>query len=196
VEGSPERAAERIRFLRTLRAVRRFDGRLIPDEVLADVLEVARWTGSAKNRQPWELVVVEDRESMRALSRSGDFAGHLAEAPLGVVLLMAGEGGVRTTAVDEGRLAQNLMLAAWAHGVGSCIATVWSDREEAAKAVIGAPDATTVRTILSLGYPADPSARFLSAGSGRTAVPVGRKPLDELVHYERYGERARRGLAG
>jgi nitroreductase len=191
VDGSPAAAAERIAFLRTLRAVRRFDDRPIPDDVLADVLAVARWTGSAKNRQPWELVVVEDREALQALSRSGDFAGHLAGAPLGIVLLMASEGGVRTTAVDEGRLAQNLMLASWAHGVGSCIATVWSEREDAAKAVIGAPAGTTVRTILSLGYPADPSARFLSAGSGRPSVPIGRKPLDELVHYERYGERER-----
>jgi nitroreductase len=186
-----DEAAARIAFLRSLRAVRRFADRPVPDDVLADVLEVARWTGSAKNRQPWELVVVEDRASLQALSTSGDFAGHVARAPLAIALLMASEGGVRTTAVDEGRLAQNLMLAAWAHGVGTCIATVWSEREAAAKAVLGAPDDRTLRTILSVGYPEDEEARFLSAGAGRPAIPLGRKPLDELVHYERYGRRRR-----
>jgi nitroreductase len=108
---------------------------------------------------------------------------------------MASEGGVRTTAVDEGRLAQNLMLAAWAHGVGSCVATVWGDREAGAKAVLGAPDDRTLRTILSMGYPADEQARFVSAGPGRPIVPVGRKPLDELVSYERYGRRTRLGAS-
>lgn len=48
-------------FLRTLRAVRRFSARPIPEDVLLGIIEVARWTGSAKNIQPWELVVVEDR---------------------------------------------------------------------------------------------------------------------------------------
>jgi nitroreductase len=186
-------AADRIDFLRTMRAVRRYADRPVPDDALADVLEVARWTGSAKNRQPWELVVVEDRATLQALSTSGDFAGHLAGAPLGLVLLMTAEGpGVRTTGLDEGRLAQNLMLAAWAHGLGSCIATVWSDREAAAKEVVGAPPDRTLRTILSVGYPEDAQARFLSAGPGRPAIPVGRKGLDEVVSYERHGRRTRR----
>jgi nitroreductase len=183
--------AEGIALLRTLRAVRRFAPQRVPDAVLHDVLVVARWTGSAKNRQPWELLVVEDRDTLRALSGSGDFAGHLATAPLAVALLMRGEGVARTTAMDEGRLAQNVMLAAWAHGVGSCIATVWSDREAAAREAIGVPEELTLRTIVSIGYPADEQARFLSAG--RPAVPTGRKPLAELVHYERYGRRERGG---
>jgi nitroreductase len=178
-----------IALLRTLRAVRRFRPERVPDAVLRDVLEVARWTGSAKNRQPWELLVVEDPETLRALSGSGDFAGHLASAPLAIALLMRGEGVARTTAMDEGRLAQNVMLAAWAHGVGSCIATVWSDREAAARSAIGVPDALAVRTIISIGYPADQRARFL--GPGSPTVPVGRRSLDDLVHYERYGRRER-----
>ncbi len=51
-----------IELLHTLRAVRHFSAHAIPDAVLQDLLEVARWTGSAKNTQPWELVVITDRD--------------------------------------------------------------------------------------------------------------------------------------
>ena len=51
-------------FLRSLRAVRRFSPQAIPDDVLLDVLDVARWTGSSKNTQPWHLIVVRDRETL------------------------------------------------------------------------------------------------------------------------------------
>jgi len=56
-----------------------------------DILEVARWSGSASNRQPWEILVVRDEETLRALSEVRGYADHLAGAPLGIVLVMAGE---------------------------------------------------------------------------------------------------------
>ena len=100
-------------FLRSLRAVRRYADRPVPDDVLLDLLDVARWTGSAKNTQPWELLVVRDRATLAELAGCGPYAGHLAGAAAAIVLLM--QDGQRR--FDEDRLAQNLMLAAWAHGV-------------------------------------------------------------------------------
>ncbi len=99
-----------IELLRTLRAVRRFAAQPIPDAVLHDLLEVARWTGSAKNTQPWELVVITDRQLLVQLARFGQYAGHLAGAPLAIALLM----DHATQVFDAGRLAQNIMVAAWA----------------------------------------------------------------------------------
>ena len=109
-------AADLISFLRSLRAVRRFRPDPVPQEVVDDILEVARWSGSASNRQPWDLVVIRDRETLGALARLEGYAGHLAGAPLGIVLVMAGERATQET-YDEGRLAERVMLAAWAHGV-------------------------------------------------------------------------------
>jgi nitroreductase len=174
------------RFIRDLRAVRRFDPRPVPDDVLADVLETARWTGSAKNAQPWHLVVVRERATLERLSRLGRYAGHVAEAPLAVVLVMAERS--RSRSFDEGRLSQNLQLAAWAHGVGSCVATLFpEENEDAACDLLGAPAGSGIRTVVSLGYPADERARFLSSTPElKSEVPLGRKPLAELVSYERY----------
>ena len=165
----------------------------VPEDVLADVLEVVRWTGSAKNRQPWELVVVRSRETLERLSRLGRFAGHLAKAPLAVALVMDGSSGSANVFFDEGRLAERMMLAAWAHGVGSCVATLFPDGNvRAAGELLGLPAGLSARTVVSLGYPADADARFLrSTPLLSTVVPVGRKPLSELVSWEAYGQRER-----
>lgn len=178
---------EPTQLLRSLRAVRRFLPEPIPADVLQDIVEVARWTGSSRNSQPWELVLVRRQDVREQLSTLGQYAGHLVGAPVAVVLVMDGP----ANAFDAGRLAQNVMLAAWAHGVGSCIASLFpEENERRAKDLLGVPADRWLRTAISLGYPADAQARRLSATPGlRTLVPLGRKPLHHLVSWDRYGRR-------
>jgi nitroreductase len=175
------------RFLRGLRAVRRFDPRPVPDDVLADILEIARWTGSAKNAQPWHLVVVTDRETLERLSRLAPFGDHVARAPAAIAVVMSERS--RSRSFDEGRITERIMLAAWAHEIGSCIATLFpEEREDEAIVLLGAPAGSGLRTVVSLGYPADHMARSLSSTPYlRGVVPVGRKPVEEVVSFERYG---------
>lgn len=165
-----------IAFLRGLRAVRSFRPDPVPREVVDDILEVARWSGSAGNAQPWEILVVRDRDTLRALASFEGYAGHLAGAPLGIVLVMAGERRERET-YDEGRLAERIMLAAHAHGVGSSIGWIVGSGRDAARDLLGIPEAMMVRTAISLGYP---EARRSGRGQAR-------KPLGDIVHEERYG---------
>jgi nitroreductase len=174
-------SADLIAFLRSLRAIRSFRPDPVPRQVVDDVLEVARWSGSASNRQPWELVVIRDRETLGELSRLEGYAGHLGEAPLGIVLVMVGERAAQET-YDEGRLAERVMLAAWAYGVGSSVGWLVGDGRSAAKEILGIPESRTVRTVISLGYP-DEAARRRRTGPAR-------KPLPEIVHEERYGRQA------
>lgn len=173
-------AKDRIAFLRGLRAVRSFRPDPIPREVVDDLLEVARWSGSASNRQPWELVVIRDRETLRALARVEGYAGHLSSAALGIVPVMAGQRAEQET-FDEGRLCERIMLAAFAYGVGSSIGWFVGDGVAAAKEIVGAPEERRVRTAISLGYP-DDEARRTRARRGQA-----RKPLSEIVREERYG---------
>ena len=79
---------------------------------------------------------------------------------------------------DAGLAAENMMLAAWELGVGSCPATVYD--QSIARAVLGFPEDRHCGYVLSFGYPADPAdlARAPKAG--------GRKPLDAVVHRERW----------
>lgn len=169
--------------IRRLRAVRQFSSRDIPDDVLGDILEVGRWTGSSKNSQPWDLIVVRDRETLKALATYGQFAGHIAGARVGIALVMHADD--IWTNMDEGRLAQNLMLAAWAHGIGSCIGSIYpAGNEQRARDRLGIPKGRFVRTVLSLGYPADSA---VGRPPRPAKVPRGRRPLADLVSWERFG---------
>jgi nitroreductase len=173
------------KLIKSLRSVRQFSDQEIPDDVLRDILDAARWTGSAKNTQPWELTVVKNHETLAALSKCGQFAGHLAGAKLAIALVMLDDAA--SAMIDEGRLAQNLMLAAWAHGVGSCIASIFpKENEQRARELLGIPDNLHLRTALSLGYPASPQALRLPPNA---PLPRGRRPLNEMVSWERFGTR-------
>jgi nitroreductase len=170
-------------LIKSLRAVRQFSDQEIPDDILRDVLDDARWTGSAKNTQPWDLVVVRNRETLKALAKCGQFAGHLVGAKLAIALVMREDD--LWTAMDEGRLMQNLMLAAWAHGVGSCIASIFPyANERRARELLGIPEHLHLRTVLSIGYPASPEALRLPPNA---PLPRGRRPLDDVVSWERFG---------
>jgi nitroreductase len=168
-------------FLRTLRQVRRFTDEPVPDDALHDVLQVARWTGSAVNRQPWEFVVVRDRATLRALAEAYPNAGHVGEAAAAIVIVMAGKRSGE--AYDEGRLAERILLAARARGLGAGIGWLGNDgTAEEAKRILGIPEERFVRTAVSLGYPAE--------GAVPSKAGPGRRPLSELVHEERYTARA------
>jgi nitroreductase len=182
-----EQAKQLTAFLRSLRAVRRFSSRAIDDDVLLDILEVARWTGSSKNTQPWHLIVVRDRNVLAELATCGPFAGHLRGAQMAIALVM--EDANRR--FDEGRLAQNVMLAAWAHGVGSCIGSLYPQANtERARRLLDVPAKRWLHTAISLGYPADERALRLSADrGGLSGVPIGRAELPDFVSWERFGER-------
>lgn len=183
------RTEDPVRFLRSLRTVRRYADRPIDRAVLDEILEVGRWTGSGKNRQPWEVVLVQDRTVLSELARCGGFASHLAEAAMATVLVMADA----TRQFDEGRLAHNLMLAAWAHGIGSCMSTFSSEADvQRGRELLGVPESRWMRHSIAFGYPED----RLSADGKRSCqlptgiAPGGRKPMDSFVHWERFGNSA------
>ncbi len=179
--GTNETAQERIAFLRGLRAVRYFRPDPVPQEVLDAILDVARWSGSASNQQPWELVIVRDREMLAALAQSEGYASHLAQAAVGIILVMSGAADRYDQATyDEGRLSERIMLAASAYGVGSCIGWFVGRGGATVKSFLGIPQDRLVRTAISLGYPDEEALR------ARPKPAQARKPLAAIVHEERF----------
>lgn len=172
---------EQIAFLRGLRQIRQLRPDPVPEAALLDILEVARWSGSARNIQPWDLLVVRDRGKLQALgSIEGGHAQHLMNAGLGIALVMSGDPTLppEFDTYDEGRLSERIMLAAAAHGLGSAIGWFRDASAEAAKRLLGIPSKRLLRTVVSIGY-VDETAR---AQRQRPAQP--RKALAEIVHHE------------
>jgi nitroreductase len=147
------------------REVREYTDAPIPPEIVHRILDAGRLSGSSQNTQQWEFVIVSDHE---ALSKAVYAPGNVLGATLVVALAGA------AFPLDMGRAAQNMMLAAWNDGVGSCPNGI-SDAE-LAEQIVGAP----VRIILTFGYPAkprDPNAHTAEEWSARAK----RKPFDEVV---------------
>jgi nitroreductase len=138
----------------------------IPDDVVHRILDAGRLSGSSRNTQRWEFVVVESAKEKLA---EAVYAPANVQTATLVVAICGAAGGV-----DVGRCAQNMMLAAWNDLVTSCPNGIRDP--DAAAAICGAE----VKMILSFGYPArprDPASRSAEEWSARAK----RKPLDELV---------------
>jgi nitroreductase len=163
------------------RVVRRFADRPLEDDHLEHILRAGRRANSSKNQQRWAFIVCRDRDHLRRLAEVGPWAGHLAGAAVGIALVTPAPS--RTDAplsvmFDLGMAADSMVLVAWELGIGSVPATVY--RQDLARELLGYPEDHHCEFLLSFGYPADPGelTRPLKAG--------GRRPLDEIVHEERW----------
>jgi nitroreductase len=167
--------------IRTKRMVREFDDRPLAAEQLEQILDAGRHAGSSKNKQRWDFVVVEDRATLLRLAEVGPFAGHIGGAAAAVALVTPdphAPGASLSLTWDSGLAAENMLLAAWELGIGSCPATVYD--EPKARGILGYPDDRFCGYVLSFGYPKDPAALTAPPKAG------GRRSLDDVVHRERW----------
>ena len=163
----------------SLRSVRQFDlSRPIDEAALHRILQAGRMSGSSKDSQPWWFIVVQERATLQALARTGDYAQHLASAAFAIAIVF--DPKFYRGEFDSGRTAQNMMLAAWNDGLGSCIASM--HREDDCKATLGVPQELRLQHIISFGYPL-PVEQTIPAAPRRR-----RKPLDEIVMQERWSK--------
>ena len=167
--------------IRRVSQIRQYSSEPVPDDVVDQLLELARWTGSAKNSQPWRFIVIRDKERLKKLAALRPPIGWLASAPLGIAIVI-GDVEPMFGAYDEGRLTERLMTGATMLGYGAGTAWFGGPTQDAeAKRILGIPDGMTARQIVLVGRP-------ISNKDPRPSGPArGRKPLSELVSYDRWG---------
>ena len=159
--------------VRTVLAVRKYQDKPIPKEVLRQIVEAGHLTGSASNKQPWNFIVVEDKAKLRELGALARTGSYIAQAGAAIVVAIEHN----PFAISDGsRAIQSMILTAWSAGVGSN--WVGFVGMEGIKPVFGIPDELDVLAILPLGYPVD------KIGRGKKK----RKPLAEVAHAERFGK--------
>ncbi len=160
--------------VRTVLAVREFQSKPVPDSVIHRVIESARLTGSSQNGQPWDFVVVQNRETLvklGSLVRSGPYNAQAAFAVV-VAIDKSSPFGIS----EASRAIQSMVLTAWSEGIGSNW-TGWVGMTEVAS-LLGVPENLDVIAVVPFGYPAQV----------RTMGRKRRKNLSEVAHRERFGQ--------
>jgi nitroreductase len=175
-----QQSGDLIKFLRSLRAVREYTAEPISDDAVSDILEVARWSGSASNKQPTELVVVRDDKIKQQLAEAG--VRPAAGAALAFVIVTPGNSETNHLEVfDDGRLVERLLLAAKAHGLGSNVGSLKGDGPNVIKRALGIPAERRVWSVVTVGHTDEEARKARAAGPAR-----GRKPPAEFVHWDRF----------
>jgi len=102
--------------VRTVLAVRNYQDKPVPPDVVRRIVEAGRLTASSRNGQPWHFIVVENRDTLRQLGALARTGPYIAQAPLAIVVAIA---KTEFAVSDASRAIQSMILAAWSEGVGS-----------------------------------------------------------------------------
>jgi len=159
--------------VRTALAVRAYQDKLVPPDIIRRIVDGGRLTGSSRNGQPWHFIVVEDRDTLRQLGALAKTGSYIAQAPLAIVVAIE---NTRTAVADASRAIQSMILTAWSEGIGSNWVGFLELTE--VKSLLGIPEDLDVLAIVPFGYPAR------SYGRGKKQ----RKPLAQVAHRGRFGQ--------
>lgn len=165
--------------IRARRNVREFEDTAVSTDDLDRILEAGRRAPSAKNTQPWDFVVVTDREQLERLSGVWQGAWHVAGAPAAIAFVMPRFETERQWNIawfDLGHAVMSMMVMAADLGLGTGHASVMD--QDLAREILGFPADRYCAMLLSVGRPAD-----------RPIAPLNkpnRRPFDEVVHRGRW----------
>ena len=154
------------------RSIRRYEQKEIPKVILDKILEAGRQAPSAANKQPWHFIVLTDSEIKKELSK-GLFNRFIKDAPVAIVGcahkdLIAGKWSSVSTTIAL----QNMVVAAWAMGVGSC--WIGDFNEEKVKRLLSISESWKIVALISFGYPAE------------KPQPRKKKPFEEIVGFNKF----------
>jgi nitroreductase len=161
------------------RNVRSFEDRPLAEEDLDRILEAGRRSPSSQNWQPWDFVLVTDREQLEELSKVWRGAGHVADSAATIALVLPATDDDRRNRIaqyDLGQATAAMQIEAADRGIGSGHSAIGD--QDRARRILGLPTDRYVAYLLDLGYPAD-----------RPLKPIhhpNRRPLAEVVHRGRW----------
>jgi nitroreductase len=171
-----------VRPLLQTRQVREFTAEPPTDAELETITDVARWSGSSTNEQPWRFILVRDRATIQALAdlaMPSTRALQTATAAV-VIAVLADRARQVGRAYDEGRAAERMLVAAGMLGLGAGIVWLGTSVRETARAMLGVPEDRQVRTIIAIGHPTAAARR------PKSAPGEARLPREETVFEERW----------
>jgi len=175
-------AQDRVRPLLRTRQVREFTDQPIAPADVDALADVARWSGSSSNEQPWRFIVIRDAGILRRLAETCQPQTRplaTATAAIAIVLPDEKERAV-SRAYDEGRAAERVLVAASMLDLGGGVSWIISDARAAVREILGIPADRFVRTIIALGHPTEGARR------PKSAPGQARLPREQVVFEERW----------
>jgi nitroreductase len=181
------------------RSIRQFRPEPISQDILRDVVNAGRLAPSAANRQPLEFIVVDEESRRGEIYPCLKWAGYIApdgnpkpgqEPQAYVVVLVNTEIRGKGFEWDSGAAIENMILAAWEKGIGSCwIISVDKDR---VKTLLNVPAVYKVDSVIALGYPAEApvteelkdSVEYWKDGEGCLHIP--KRKLEDVIHFNEF----------
>ena len=155
--------------IRKRRSVRKYTGEPIPREDLKKIVDAGRLAATGSNRQPWDFIVVTDREMIERLKVAAEWM-EKAAAIIAVVM----DPSSRWWVEDGSAAVENMLIASTALGYGSCWLEGYTlPREEEFKELLGVPKEKRLLTLIPIGVPVE-------------WPTIKKKPLEEVLHWERY----------
>jgi nitroreductase len=181
------------------RSIRQFKPESVPRKILEKLINAARLAPSAANLQPLEYVIVDQTELCQKIFPCLKWAGYIVpegnpkpgQEPTAYIVILANT-DIKSKRYewDSGAAIENIILAAWEKGVGSCwLISVDKDR---VRKILGIPAECEIDSVLALGYPAEKpviedlvnSVKYWKDGEGQLHVPKRR--LEDVIHFNRY----------
>jgi nitroreductase len=180
----PASARETLRPLRRARQVREFTDEPLTEDELTAITDVARWSGSSRNTQPWRFVVIRDPATIARLEAVGLPQTRSLKTATAVIAIVLPDDHDRriSHAYDDGRVAERILIAAGMLDRAAGIAWVRPDVMPAVREIIGLPNDRMVRTLMALGHPS------AEARQPKSAPGQARLPRDEVVFEGRLPE--------
>ena len=163
-----------LELLKIRRSVRVFQNKDIPKEELEKIVDAARFAPSARNLQPWEFVVVTDKNKLAELADLGQNAGFMAHSSACIAVFCV---DTHYFLEDGSSATCNILLAAAALGIGSC--WIAGDKKpycQRVNALLNAPSGMKLISLIALGYPQEEN----------TFKIVEKRGLKELLHWEKF----------
>jgi len=168
--------------IKNRRSVRKYKPELVPEGLVQKILEAAVWAPSASNIQPWNFIVIKDEKVLDMVRKISP--GYFGDATLAILVCsdkerahkLGGElGRDYLTVADCAVAVQNMLLAAYASGLGTCIVKSFSST--AIKHILEIPDGIEPELLVIVGYP------------DQSPKPPLRRPLQQITYLNRYGEK-------
>jgi nitroreductase len=159
-------------------SVRAYKAKDIEEDKLKRILEAARLSPSASNRQEWKFIVVTNKETKKKLAQAAFEQVFIGEAPA-VIVACGTESksimscGQSTHTVDVSIACAYMILQAYELGLGTC--WIGAFKEDETKKILKIPEHVRVVAMTPLGYPDEPPSE------------KSRKRLDEIICFEKYG---------